>query len=69
MRKHPLIFLYGINMEWHYEKGKCFRKQSKSTITEIKIYPLGPLPWLQSEVRMAKSSSKLPTSKTETTHF
>jgi hypothetical protein len=56
----PLWNQYGIG---RYEKRGHFRKQDKFIITEIKIYPLGPLPQFWSEMKRAK------TSRTETTHF
>lgn len=52
-------FMDSIGSRDRNERG--FRKQGKSTITEIKLYPLGPLHRFQSEVGRAKSSSKLQT--------
>lgn len=38
----PIIFLYEIKTQWIHKEGTCLRKQDKSTMPEMKTYPLGP---------------------------
>lgn len=42
-QRNTHLFLYETNMEWRYERGKCFSEWDKIAFTEIKIYPLGYL--------------------------